>query len=293
MPLFFLLCLAFVIVIPSIALAENYVGIIIDGYQNDCNVRSRGVNYDCKEFRHLYAGDIVTKKPNIRSVQIKWAPYASGSVKEPTSLVVIFEPPKDGKGMVLRMKEVLGLLRTDPMKRVGATRGAGTIPQPGNNATLILDEISTFEWESEGGRDIVFKNTAGNEIFKKDVANTSSVQLSPRQIGMKPGRTYIWSVSRIRESRQSIVRVLSADMALRVTSGLKDIEKELAGAVEKILMRAVYLQFISDSYPQELDVYWLSYLILSEARNETLTEDESRLVDYLKRNYLEHVKTAM
>ena len=289
---FLSLGLAFVVCIPSLTFAENHVGVIIDGYQKGCIVKSREINYDCNEYRHLYVGDVVTKKPDIKSVQIKWAPYACGTLIDQTSLMVVFEPPRDGKGLVLRMKEALGFLKTEPMKRIGATRGQSRVPQPGNNATLILDEITTFEWESEGGKYIVFTDQI-KEIFRKDVAGASSVKLSPRQIGMKAGGTYVWTIGGIKSGRQSMVRVLSADMSLRVTTGLSEIDKDSIGAIEKILMKAVYLQYMSDFYAQDYDLYWLSYLVLGEDKNEILSEEERTITEYLRRNYILHVKDAI
>jgi hypothetical protein len=110
----------------SIASAGNYIGIILEGYQKDCVVESDGEKYDCKESRNrrLYAGDKVTKKPDIKVLKIKWAPYASGKELDATSLLVVFEPPKDKKGIVLAVKEFLGLVKTGHTVSVGATKGS-------------------------------------------------------------------------------------------------------------------------------------------------------------------------
>ena len=58
--------------------AETYIGILLDGFQKDCSVQSGGETFACEERRQLYKGDKVIKLPTIRSLKIKWAPYAGG-----------------------------------------------------------------------------------------------------------------------------------------------------------------------------------------------------------------------
>ena len=277
----------------SAAFSENYIGIILDGYQKDCTVRSRGEDHECMEARQLYVGDRIVKKPDIKALKIRWAPYASGKELDRTSLVVVFEPPKDKKGIVQEVKEVLGLVKTGHTMSVGATRGGfrDVIPQPGNNATLIMGEKATFAWESDGGRHIVFRDVKGREILRKELKGELSVQLSPEEIGIKAGDACLWHISGARNSRQSTVRVLAQDLAQQVIGDLNHIEAETTSEVERIIRKALYLQFISDAYPQDMDLYWLSYRIIEES-DRALKEDDQRLLDEMKRNYLRHVREA-
>jgi hypothetical protein len=280
----------------SRASADNYIGIILEGYQRDCIVQSRGEEYDCRESRQLYAGDKVIKKPDIKALKIKWAPYASGKELNKTSLLVIFEPPNDKKGIVQGVRDMLGLAKTGHTISVGATRGGAdmVIPQPGNNATLISGQKSTFAWESEGGKYIVFKDSKGAEVFKKDLKGEPVLQLSPEEIGMKPGEAYTWNITGTRTNREFRVRVLPQDVAQQVTGDLREIEQEPIGTVEKVLRKAVYLQFMSDAYPQDIDLYWFSYRLLEGIKDERiLKEDDKVLLSDLKRNYLRHVRDSM
>jgi hypothetical protein len=284
---FFTLCVF------SRASAENYIGIILEGFQKNCTVQSRGEDYDCRESRQLYAGDKVIKKPDIKALKIKWAPYASGKVLDKTSLLVIFEPPKDKKGIVQGVRDMLGLAKTGHTISVGATRGGAeiVIPQPGNNATLISGQKSTFAWESEGGKYIVFKDSKGTEVFKKELGGEPVLQLSPEEIGMKPGEVYTWNIAGTRTHREFRVRVLPHDVAQQVTSDLREIEQQPISIVEKKFRKAVYLQFMSDAYPQDIDLYWLSYRLLEGIKDEgILKEDDKILLGDLKRNYLRHVR---
>lgn len=281
----------------STASAESYIGILLDGYQKDCIVQSRGEDYDCKESRQLYAGDKVTKKPAVKSLKIKWAPYASGKELDATSLMVVFEPPKDKKGILQGVKEVLGLVKTGHTVFVGATRAGSDeplAPQPGNNATVLSGQNITFAWESGSGKHIIFKDSKGVEVFKKELKGEASIQLSPDEIGMKAGETYTWFISGSRSNRLSNVLLLPQDVSNQITDDLNQIDKEVVGNMEKTIRKAVYLQFMSDAYPREIDLYWLSYRLLKGMQKENaLKKEDMSLLEELKNNYLRHVRETM
>ncbi len=289
-------CFFFMLCVFSTAAAENYIGIILNGYQKDCLVHSMGEDYYCSEKRQLYAGDKITKKQNIKELKIKWAPYASGKELDKTSLLVTFEPPKDKKSIVLSVKEILGFVKTGHSVSIGATRNIsdGVVFQPGNNATLIPGQKTTFLWESVGGKYIIFKNSSGMEIFRKDLKSEEFINLTPEEIGMKQGEVYLWNISGIKNNRQYKIRLLDQDITGLVNEDLKKIERETTSSANKMIQKAGYLQFISDAYPQDIDLYWLSYLILGENKNEnTLNEDEKIIFENLKSNYKGHVRESM
>jgi hypothetical protein len=280
----------------SIASAENYIGIILDGYQKNCIVQSRGEDYDCKEKRQLYAGDKITKRPDTKALKIQWAPYASGRELDKTSLTVVFEPPKDKKGFAQGVREILGLVKTGHTVSLGATRvgSSDVIFQPGDNATLIPDHKSTFAWESDGGKYIIFKDKAKAEILKKDLKGESSIRLTPEEIGMSTGDIYLWSISGTKSAREYRIRLLPADVAQQVAADLGQIEKEAGGPVDTIIKKALYLQVMSDAYPQDIDLYWLSYQVLEGIKDQQgLNADEKAILDDLRRNYMRHVRETI
>lgn len=111
---------------------------------------------------------------------------------------------------------------------------------------------------------------------------------------MKSGGLYTWSFSGTRSNRPLSVRLLANDAAQQITADLEQINKEAISAVERALKKAAYLQFISDAYPNDIDLYWLSSLILEEIGEREVPEDEDKaLVDELKRNYLRHAWETM
>lgn len=282
----------FALILASTTFAENYIGVIIDGYQKDCTVRSREENYDCEGYRLLYAGDIITKKPSIKSVQIKWAPYASGKEMDRTSTQVVFEPPKDRKGVLQRTKELLGLMKTAHRMEVGASRGGFlVVPQPGSNASLISGEKTTFSWNDQNGKYIIFGNSSGREIFRKELKGESYVDLSPEDIGMSAGETYTWYISGSGSTRQNTIRVLPQGLAIQVLGDLAQIDKGSVSGTDKLIEKSLYLQFISDAYPQDMDLYWLSYRLIKGILAEEIPDDDTRAIAaQLKNNYLRRVR---
>ena len=289
-------CLLFSLLLFSSASAANYVGIILEGFEQDCTVQNAKGSCDCGESRQLYAGDKVIKKPSVKHLKIKWAPYSRGIEQDETTLTVVFEPPKDRKTIVQDIEELLGLLRTGHSVSVGATRSLRRIEaqQPYDNATLISTQKSRFVWEGDTGEYIVFKDGIGVEVYRRKLqAGTSSVSISPEEIGMRPGVAYTWSIIGTRSNRPLSVRMLPSDIERQITADLRQIDIEPITATERALRKAAYLQFMSDAYPDDIDLYWLSHLILEEIGVEGIGEDDKTLIDELKTNYLRHVKQTM
>lgn len=281
----------------KIVAAESYVGIILDGYQKDCIVQSRNAEYDCREGLPLYEGDKIIKRPDIGELKIKWAPYASGKKIDSTMMEVVFNPPKDKKGIVQSLREILGLVKTKYLITTAASRGdsgKNGVAQPGNTATVIAGQKIRFTWDDDDVKFIVFQDSKGREVFKKYVKGESSVQLTPEEIGMIPSESYIWHVSGQRDDKQSKIRLLSSDITKLVTDDLKEIENEGISDTEKLIKKAAYLQFMSDSYPKDIDLYWLSYKFLEGiGEKTTLKEDNTAVLNELRKKYLRHVREAM
>jgi hypothetical protein len=283
----------FLLSIVSGAFAEAYIGIILDGFQKDCTVKSRGEDFPCEERRQLYRGDKVKKLPNLQPLKIKWAPYAGGKELDGTTLLVTFEVPEDKKGILQNVKEMVGFVKTKHSVVVGATRGSGGEPrvlQPGHHATLLPGQKVIFALESGPGKYILFRDSLGKEVFKRDLRGNSWVPLTPEEIGMKPSEVYSWGTSGPKSSQPLTVRLLGNEMTQQVTADLKEIEGEKSGEAEKKIKKATYLQFMSDSYPKDIDLYWLSYQLLSEIQQKgAFDQEDQTVVQELKRNFLKHV----
>lgn len=286
-----------IICIAQWAAAENYVGIILDGYQENCKVKSKGEEFNCAESKHLFAGNEVIKKPDIKALKIKWTPYANGKELDKTTLIVVFEPPKSKKGVVQNISEFLGFVKTEHRVSVAATRGGLSeygMPQPGDNSTIISGQKTTFICVGERGRYIVFKDSKGIEIYRKETKGEYTVQLTPEDIGMKSSGIYYWNFIGANMSKPLKIRLLGEEVASQVVSDIEKIGNEKISEPEKKIKQAAYLQFISDTYPEEIDLYWLSYQILEGLKEDvSLKEDDRIFRERLKKNYLRHLSNTI
>ena len=61
--------------------AGNFVGIILSGYEKNCEVTHNQKVYDCEDRRELFMGDVVKKKPSVKALKIKWAPFVMGEAR--------------------------------------------------------------------------------------------------------------------------------------------------------------------------------------------------------------------
>lgn len=281
--------------ITQASVAESYIGIILDGYQEDCKVKHKNVEYNCSEKRGLLEGDEIIKKPDIEKLEIKWAPYTSGKKLNETTLQVIFKPPdKNKKGILNMLMEFIGFVKTEHKVFKAATRGGAptsailfekTIPQPCDNATVISHQKIPFIWEG-GGERIVFKDSKGVTIFQKEIKGESSIQLTTEEIGMKPSETYTWSVEGAIMKKPFMIQLLRDKIAEQITSDLKEIDNEKITDSEKWIKKSAYLQFMSDIYPEEIDLYWLSHKFFMEnIKDENkLNEEEKGLLERLTRH---------
>lgn len=86
--------LLFVLAAAGGVYGQNYIGIVLSGYEKECQVTRAGRSYPCGDKRQLFAGDVVQKKPSIKDVKVKWAPFAQGVVKSDTSMEAALKQPE-------------------------------------------------------------------------------------------------------------------------------------------------------------------------------------------------------
>jgi len=241
----------------------------------------------------LYIGDEVTRKPDIGALNIKWIPYAKEKKLNKTTLAVLFEPPKS-KNLILHIiNEYLVFVKMEHNVSVAATRGALSeygMTQPGNNSTIISGYKITFVCEGGCSRYLVFMDSKGNEIYKREVKDEYILQLTPEEIGMKKSEIYYWKLSNLKTNKPFKIRLLTEELAQLVIWDLEKLANEKISDPEKKIKQAAYLQFLSDTYPDEIDLYWLSHQILDELKEDAFLKDDDQIVRAkLKKNYLRHL----
>jgi len=156
------------------------------------------------------------------------------------------------------------------------------VPRPGYNVTILPNSPVTFAWGKNKGSSIVFKNDNGEKIFEKAIQGESSIQLKPKEIGLKPLEKYTWDIIGIRLYGVHRLILLEDKSVQQVLSDLNYIEALKIDTYEKKVKKSGYLQLMSDTYPEKIDLYWLSYEILKGL-------DNNNMVTKLKEKYLNHL----
>jgi len=289
----------FLIGITQIAAAENPIGLLLEGYEKGCEIQRKGKaeTIKCEYKMELFEGDEIVKSPDVEAIKIQWLspPYTHAEKISKTRLKVVFDRPEE-KTIILSIFEhartFLGLVKTSHVRSSSVTKGKTDttsevdddiiVPRPGYNATVLPGYPVTFAWGKKGGNVIVFKDIKGKIIFQKDINDKTSIQLNPKQIGLKPSELYTWDVEGVRLYSEHKVRVLKDETAQQIKSDLKKIDGYDISDDEKKIQKATYLQLRSDLYPKEIDIYWLSYELLKRLKDNDIAKE-------LRKRYLVHL----
>jgi len=249
----------------------------------------------------LYPGDKLIKPNDIDSVRMDFLPYAEAEKKNNSSVVIVFKPPVDKTSIFAKIGKFLGLTRVDFFEVTGASRSirvdffevTGALRSiericiPGENATVITGQRIIFS-NPYNGKTIVFKEFRGKEIFRKNIG-AKDVSLTPDDIGMESSKIYTWEiVDKSEVLYRSKIKLLSKKDEDLVKKDLKKIDDEKISADEKKVKKAAYMQLMSDLYPREINLFWLSYQLIKDSniKNEETEEKagalERRAIKYLE-----------
>ncbi len=235
----------------------------------------------------LYPGDKLVKPNDIGSVRMDFLPYAEAKKKNNSSVVIVFNPPVDKTSIFAKIRKFLGLAKVDFFDVTGASRAIERVYLPGENATVMTGQRIIFN-NPYSGKTIVFKEFRGKEIFRKHIG-AKEVSLTPGDIGMESSKIYSWEiVDKTKVLYRSKIKLLSKKDEDLVKKDLKKIDAEKISADEKRVKKAAYLQLMSDLYPREINLFWLSYRLLKDSniKNEETEEKaaalERRAVKYLE-----------
>ncbi len=273
--------------------AQNYVGIILGGYEKDCEVAHQGKTFPCGDRRQIYLGDIVTKKPSVTLLKIKWAPYVKGAVKTGTSLEAASSRPEKLTGKMYA-EAVKGYVAdfVKPAEHAPiplVTRGKKTDAQWPAYATLMQDFPLQLAGPDGVAASVTIADAKGRKVYEKRVKVGEPVSLVPADIGMKPLEACTVYVSKGPAKRKLGIVLLNAETQGEVLAGLGDIDAKKLPGPEGPIEKAAYLQLISDAFPDKLDLYWLADQLL-EQNKDRFTDAQSDIVRELKRRYREHNK---
>ena len=274
--------------------------LLLGGYQNDCMIiRANNESTKPKPMMVLYSGDKVVQRSGVDGIVIKCSPFTSAKKLNETTLQISCQPPAEKKTVLKELQAFLGFEKDTHQRRTAGTRtlkdGATDVfvPQPGPWATVMPGDIVEFSCDRKGTKTIVFRDSSGARVFSKAFGEATSVKLTPQDIPMKPSETYSWEieiagVSRGREKYS--LRLLGNEMAELVAIDLKKLGEEGLSDTERKLRTAAYCQFISDTYPQEADLYWKSYELLKGLDKAGSTAAENDLAQVLRDRCIQHIE---
>jgi hypothetical protein len=85
----------------------------------------------------------------------------------------------------------------------------------------------------------------------------------PEKAGIRPGMAYTMLLDAPTYVRKLKVSLVDPTLQDEIVKGLAEVDGAPASSpAEKAIEKAAYLQLISDAYPAELDLYWLSFQVL-------------------------------
>jgi len=269
----------------SVAMAKPVVGVLLSGYEDSTILRD-GKSYIGTKKMKLYPDDLITA-PNLEVIKIDWFPNASGQFED-NKLRVVYEKPRSSGGLFGFLRNFIRHLsaneRPRGMQEWSSNRGADDADMilPGPDATLIPGELVNFAWGgAQGGQALVVVDSGRQMVFRKTLNGENWIDVVPEEMNLKAGETYTWKIEGLVMADQCKIRLLSEERLkmiktdLAAMSGTSDLEK------------AAYLQFVSDSYSDEIDLYWLSYKYLKQAAQNNVKDDTfQKLWD----RYQQHVK---
>ena len=78
-----------------------------------------------------------------------------------------------------------------------------------------------------------------------------------------------------------------------ISADLDKIKNEKTSKIEKMFKTAAYLQFVSDIYPKEADLYWKSFQILIDINESELNVKNRELCKMLIERYFLHLENQL
>ncbi|MCI6283951.1 hypothetical protein [Selenomonas sp.] len=162
----------------------------------------------------------------------------------------------------------------------GASRGVeeetNLNPSPSFDVTLLSDGNVLFRWDGDGYDQLVIRDEKHQVIVRQSVKGKDHIMLDMGTIGVKPGSRYTWALTDDPSVYQ--FSVLDAENEKKLQEALKSIENQAEDENTGIIEAATYLQYISDQYPDTVDLYWRSAQYLRKMTMGTEKQEREKAV---------------
>jgi len=241
-------------------------GIVASDPANGTVIIRDGQEIPCTLGVLLYEDDIV-QGSHISDLSIEWHPYASASVLGATQLKVVFNPPSSLDLGLQKFKEFFGFVDGEVQAQYAATRGGisslGFIfPLPGFSATLLPGQTVDFLWGDQNVGKLIIEDK-NKQIVWQQSALHESVEATPEAMGLKKGVDYTWRIEGFHD--KYILHVLDQEVASSIMANLAELDQQYQNDTQRKIMKATYLQFISENSRGRIDLYWLGEQLLKTA----------------------------
>lgn len=227
----------------------------------------------------LYPNDQITGE--YYRAQLKLHPYAKDR-STGSSRVIEYTPPTFWE----RTKDKVGNLIDSFFRTVeyysrfaskGAADEVNLKPQPGFDVTLLSGQKVTFSWYDPTNKNFLIKDDKGKKVLEKKIIGLTSIELNLNDLKLQRGKHYFWSVDG--DPQVCKMTLLDEKTEKEILSTLDEIDSKDHSENERLFEKVTYLQFISDTYPDQIDLYWLSTQWLLELK--PTTNDESYYQEFL------------
>lgn len=239
-------------------------------------------NNSCKKIMSktakLFRDDTVICK-SMKKIIINLAPHVYGKPAGDSMLVIkVKEFPKT-KNLVSNIyefvKEYLGFIKED-FHRTNAVKQRNYSPKPPDTLITAVEFIPV-KIDCEDARSFILYDADNKELYTSDLKGKKSFELLPKDLSMHYDTTYTWVVKNGEDERKGKIKIISSELHNRIMNDFLEIEKSTDDKAKQIIMKASYLQMLSDIYETELDLYWLSNQLLDQV--EFSRYPEAKLIE--------------
>ena len=272
---------------PLMVFAQNNVGIIIEGYEQNCEISHLGKTYQCEKRRELFIGDTIKKEPSVKHLRIKWAPYVEGAETGLTHLRVVASKPDKLKstGLIDSIKQYVNDFVKAPTygKDYLVTRGTGSLPPFAtlhNNYPLRIKEVKY-------DLSVIVINSKGIKVWETNVKSGGELLISPVEIPILANEKYTLAVEMHVDKDVSSITLMDETLQNEVNIGFETIGSEKASSIDQLIRRVAYCQLLSDIYPDKVDLYWLGRQLIKENTAKP-SEEQQKVIDGLDERYFNH-----
>lgn len=244
----------------QVAWASSMLGWVVTENNALIIIRADGTQVPCQQYAELYEGDVIQGE-GADLLAIQWYLPAAGKESTANGVRVTLKRPGFFQSLVADVKDFLGLTEEARVALGLNTRSTKQkLPSeaylyPGYYATVALDEKVKLTWGRSDAEELTIKDNTGNVVYNTKVSGVTAIELQPDKVGLRDGEVYQWMVDEI--AGPYSLKVLSEDAAAILRRDLVALDKG-ANPYEKSLKKAAYVRMLSDSYPDDFDLYWLS-----------------------------------